>query len=281
MTKLATRAPATRRKSGKRSDAEAAGRETGTVRRVLLLLSFLVDHPGASVNTIATHLNLPRSTVYRLLSMLKNDDFAAQHGEDGSFLAGAEMYRLAGRLRANVPYARFAEPLLAQLTSQFNETSILAILEREQLKMFYASTASPADPMRYNIVLNKLEPLVWGATARVLLAHLSPAEIERAIQRKERAPVDGRSINRSELNKSLAEIRQKGFALTHSHRTADAVGVAVPFFGADREVIGDVGFLIPEFRFAKYPLPMLVGALKAAAAEMSRQLGVASARSAR
>src|SRR5580765_4876625 len=61
MSKLATRAPATGRKSsGRQSDVQAAGRETGTVRRVLLLLSFLVDNPGASVNTIATHLNLPR-----------------------------------------------------------------------------------------------------------------------------------------------------------------------------------------------------------------------------
>ena len=147
---------------------ETAGRETGTVRRVLLLLSFLVDNPGASVNTIATHLNLPRSTVHRLLSMLKNDDFAAQQGDDGSFLAGAEMYRLAGRLRANVPYARLAEPLLAQLTNQFNETSILAILERAQLKMFYASTASPADPMRYNIVLNQTGTLGVGCDRKSL-----------------------------------------------------------------------------------------------------------------
>jgi len=216
---------------------------------------------------------LPRSTVHRLLSMLKNDDFAAQQGDEGSFLVGAEMYRLAGRLKASVPYARFAEPLLQQLTSEFNETSILAILEREQLKMFYASTASPADPMRYNIVLNKLEPLVWGATARVLLAHLSPAEIERAIKRKERAPVDGRAINRAELTKSLAEIRQKGFAVTHSHRTPEAVGIAVPFFGADGEVLGDFGFLIPEFRITRHSLADLVRALRIAAAAMSKQLG--------
>lgn len=260
------------RNSSAESDAGAAARETGTVRRVLLLLSYLVDHPGASVNAIATDLNLPRSTVHRLLTMLRNDDFAAQQ-QEGSFLAGAEMYRLAGRLQANVPYAKFAEPLLAELTRQFNETSILAILERKQLKMFYASTASPSDPMRYNIVLNKLEPLVWGATARVLLAFLSPAEIERAVRLKERAPVDGRSISRAELNKSLAEIRQKGFAVTHSHRTPDAVGVAVPFLGADGEVVGDFGFLIPEFRFAKHSLATLVRALRIAAIEMSKQLG--------
>ena len=207
-----------------------------------------------------------------MLTMLKTEDFASQES-DGSFSAGVEMYRLAGRLKANVPYAKFAEPLLQRLSSQFKETSILAILQREQLKMFYAGTASPADPMRYNIVLNRLESLVWGATARVLLAQLTPAEIERAVKRKERAPIDGRQLNRAELNKSLAEIRERGFAVTHSHRTSDAVGVAVPFFDADGEVVGDFGFLIPEFRFARHSLPQLVAALRVSAAAMSKQLG--------
>lgn len=258
--------------TGASAAAPTAERETGTVRRVLLLLSTLVDSPGVPVNTIAARLNLPRSTVHRMLTMLRVSDFASQQ-VDGSFVAGAELYRLAGRLRATVPYAKFAQPLLERLSEQFKETSILAILERKQLKMFYAATASPADPMRYNIMLNRLESLVWGATARALLAHLPRAEIEQAIQRKERAPVDGRPINRAELNQSLAEIRETGFAVTHSHRTPDAVGVAVPFFDADGEVIGDFGFLIPEFRFARHSLSHLVEALGRSAATLSRQLG--------
>ena len=112
MNAAPARKATTSRQAKSASSAHVPERETGTVRRVLLLLSHLVDNPGISVNAIAGKLNLPRSTVHRMLTMLKAEDFASQES-DGSFSAGVEMYRLAGRLKANVPYAKFAEPLLA------------------------------------------------------------------------------------------------------------------------------------------------------------------------
>lgn len=252
--------------------ADGAARETGTVRRVLLMLGTLIDKPGLSANQIATELNLPRSTAHRLLAMLRADSFALLQ-KDGSFAAGPELYRLAGRLRASLPHARLAQPLLEQLSARFDETSVLAILDRRQLKMFYASTASPADPMRYNIAVNRLEPLVWGATGRAILAHLPAADVEAAIRLKEPSPADGQPLKRAELQGSLAQIRRQGFAVTHSHRTRGAVGIAVPFFDADGQVLGDVGFLIPEFRFARHHADELVRALSEAAASLTRQFG--------
>ena len=48
--------------------ATTPAKETGTVRRVLGLLSALADRPGESAQSLATRLNLPRSSVHRLLA---------------------------------------------------------------------------------------------------------------------------------------------------------------------------------------------------------------------
>lgn len=247
-------------------------RETGTVRRVLLLLSCLADNPGEPINALVRRLNLPRSTVYRLLAMLEANGFVVQD-QEGLFFAGPELLRVAGRVSAEVPYSRLAMPLLRHLSDTFRETSILAIVSRDQLQMFYACTASPPDPMRYNIVLNRPEPLIWGATARALLAFLTPKEIDAAARRRDRSPVGNRPLVRSELMSALGEIRKQGFAVSHSHRTPDAVGVAVPFFDAFGEVVGDFGFLIPESRYSEARLGQYVGALREAADAMTKQLG--------
>src|ERR1700754_1184917 len=143
-------------------------RETGTLRRVLMLLSGLADRPGESAQSMAAHLNLPRSSVHRLLTMLRANGFA-DNEPAGGFGPGIELYRIAGRLGQRMPYRKLAEPYLQALSEQFRETSILALLAREQLQMFYAATGSPPDPIRYNIDPGALEPLVWGATARVML----------------------------------------------------------------------------------------------------------------
>ena len=247
-------------------------RETGTVRRVLMLLSSLADHPGASAQNLAARVNLPRSSVHRLLTMLRASGFADVEPDSG-FGPGSELFRIAGRIGARMPYRKLAEPYLQALSARFNETSILALLARAQLKMFYAAKGSPSDPMRYNIELGALEPLVWGATARVLLAYLREPEVAAAIKRRELSPARQFELSKTELLQSLARIRRDGYGITHAHRTLNTVGIAAPFFDGEGKVIGSLGFLIPEFRWASAPKDAVVRALVEAAAGMSRQLG--------
>jgi DNA-binding IclR family transcriptional regulator len=254
--------------------APSQERETGTVRRVLLLLSCLADHPGASAQALATRLNLPRSSVHRLLAMLRADGFADSEAGSG-FEPGPELFRIAGRLGPRMPYRKLAEPYLQNLSAEFHETSILALLLREQLKMYYAAKGSPSDPMRYNIELGALEPLVWGATARVLLAHLSEDEIATALARREPSPARGLKPDAAEVRGSLAQIRRDGYGITHAHRTLNTVGIAAPFFDGEGNVAGSLGFLIPEVRWTSAPQDRVVRALVTAAARMSAQLGYA------
>lgn len=247
-------------------------KETGTVRRVLMLLRCLADHPGESAQSLATRLNLPRSTVHRLLATLRADDFAA-HEAEGSFGPGMEMYRIAGRLNARMPYRRLALPYLEDLSARFRETAILSLLARPQLRMFHAATCFPADPMRYNIELNRLEPLLWGATCRVQLAYLTEEEIAAAATQGDLSPVKKLRPDLSELRKSLAKIRSDGHAITHAHRTANAIGVAAPFFDGAGEIAGSLGFLIPEFRWNDKVAERVVAALRESAGRLTRQLG--------
>jgi IclR family transcriptional regulator, KDG regulon repressor len=251
-------------------------KETGTVRRVLLLLSCLADHQGDSAQSLAARLNLPRSTVHRLLAMLRANGFADSEA-GSSFEPGPELFRIAGRLGARMPYRKLAEPYLQALSAEFHETSILALLLREQLKMYYAAKGSPADPMRYNIELGALEPLVWGATARVLLAHLSEQEIAAALKRREPSPARQLEPDEAEVRDSLRQIRRDGYGITHAHRTLNTVGIAAPFFDGEGKVVGSLGFLIPEFRWTSAPQDAVMQALVDAAARMSRQLGHAGA----
>ncbi|MGE0797686.1 MAG: IclR family transcriptional regulator [Lautropia sp.] len=254
------------------SPRETAPRETGTVRRVLMLLDCLADRPGAPVNEVAARLGLPRSTTHRLLAMLRADGFAQQQA-DGSHVPGSALYRIAGRVAAEVPYQRLAQPLLDRLSRQFEETAVLSLLARGQLRMFYAACAYPSDPMRYNIALNRSESLQWGATSRVLLAHLTTDEIETVLARREPSPLGARPAPRAQLLGDLESIRTSGHAVTVSHRTAGAVGIAVPFFDGRGEVVGGFAFLVPEFRYRAQRLPALLQGLGSATRAMTRQLG--------
>jgi DNA-binding IclR family transcriptional regulator len=107
----------------------------------------------------------------------------------------------------------------------------------------------------------------------VVLAYLDDDEIERAVAAQDPSPVQGLLPDAEDIRQALASIRKQGYAITHSHRTPNTVGVGAPFFDAGGEVLGSLGFLIPSFRWEHAAVDEVVGALREAAAALSSQLG--------
>jgi len=246
--------------------------DTGTVSRTLQLLGCLAEREQWGVSALSQRLKLPRSTVHRLLNLCRSQGFVDSVGP-GLYGPGLALFRLAGRLSFQMPLRRIVLPLLTEFTERFGETSLLTVVDRRELKVFFAAKAETSAPMRYVIETNTLGPLGWGATGRAALAYLMPAEIEEVIRRAEPSPVDGRPLDAKELRKSLAEIRAKGYAITQKQRTPEGVGIAVPIFDAAGEIVGNVGVTVPVFRFRTRDEPTFVRALAKMATKVSEALG--------
>ena len=252
--------------------------DTGTVSRILQLLGCLSEREEWRLSALAQRLDLPRSTVHRLLNLCRAQGFVDTDGR-GMYSPGLAFYRLAGRLSFQMPLRRIVLPLLTEFTRQFGETSLLTVVDRGALKTFFAAKAETSAPMRYVIETNTLGPLGWGATGRAILAYLTEAEIAEVVRRAEPSPVDGRSLDAKELLKSLVEIRAKGYAITQKQRTLEGVGIAVPFFDAAGQVVGNVGVTVPTFRFRPRNEPIFVRALANMATKVSEALGSARSHS--
>ncbi len=246
--------------------------DTGTVSRTLQLLGCLAEREVWGVSALSKRLNLPRSTVHRLLNLCRGQGFVDSAGS-GHYGPGLALFRLAGRLSFQMPLRRIVLPLLTEFTQQFGETSLLAVVDRNELKVFFAAKAETSAPMRYVIETNTLGPLGWGASARATLAYMSEAEIAEVIRRAEPSPVDGRPLDPKELRKSLIDIRTKGYAITEKQRTPEGVGISVPIFDAADRVVGNIGVTVPTFRFRPRDEPILVRALEKMAATVSEALG--------
>jgi IclR family KDG regulon transcriptional repressor len=246
--------------------------DTGTVSRILQMLSCFSEQQEWRVGLLAQRLNLPRSTAHRLLNLCRAQGFI-DTDEHGTYRPGLAFYRLAGRLSFEMPLRRIVHPLLTEFTEKFGEASLLTVVDRAALKVFFTTKAEPSASMRYVIETNMLAPLGWGASARAILAFMSEADIAEVARRAEPSPVDGRPLDVKELLKSLPKIRTKGYAITQNQRTPEGVGIAVPFFDAAGEVAGNVCVTVPVFRFRPQDEPTFVRALAAMAAKISTALG--------
>jgi DNA-binding IclR family transcriptional regulator len=246
--------------------------DTGTVSRTLALLGCLAEREQWGVSALSQRLHLPRSTVHRLLNLCRAQGFVETAGF-GLYRPGLALFRLAGRLSFQMPLRRIVLPLLTEFTQQFGETSLLTVVDRNELKVFFAAKAETTAPMRYVVETNILVPLGWGASGRAILAYLTEAEIAEVIRRAEPSPVDSRPLDGKELRKSLAEIRSKGHAITQKQRTPEGVGISVPIFDAASQVVANVSVTVPAFRFRPSDEPAFVRALGKIAATVSEALG--------
>jgi DNA-binding IclR family transcriptional regulator len=250
----------------------ASSADGGTVNRVLRILSAFAIKDRWSVNELARALSLPRASTHRLLGLCKPLGYVEQDAA-GLYMPGVELYRIAGRLSANMPINQLADPLLRAIRDETDETTLLVILARQEQKMFFSHIASPVHPLRYTSELNRLESLAWGAAGQSLLAFLSPEEIDSVLTREEVSPLDGRALNADALRTTLESIRKQGYALSYSERAPDMHGIAVPFFDASGAVRGSVMLTIPHFRFDESRVDGFIALLQRASNELTHRLG--------
>ena len=244
----------------------------GTVSRALNLLMCFADSEDWALGPLSQRLGLPLSTTHRLLNLCRAEGFITTVGR-GAYRPGLALYRLGSALAHQFPLRRIAAPLLEKLAAEFDETGLLTLLDRPALQMFFAAKAEPSTPMRYTPQINRLGSLCWGATGLSLLAFLTDEDISTVIARADPSPVHGGAANEQELRAKLAAIQRTGYATSRGQRSPEGVAVAVPFFDAAGEVIGNVAVTMPAFRFSEAKGKQILNVLQTMAADISHSLG--------
>ena len=119
-------------------------------------------------------------------------------------------------------------------------------------------------------------PLLYGATAKILLAYMSKADIDR-IYRDTSA---GKRPNRAVLDKQLARFRRQGYALTSNERVPGVTAASVPIHDADGQVRYCVSITGPCIRIdpqADELADMLLAAGKAISSQFGARIEDAEA----
>lgn len=105
-------------------------------------------------------------------------------------------------------------------------------------------------------------------TGRVLLAHLSPAELEAVIQVRGYPGREWLGIcDRESLDRALEQVRAAGMALQHDPKR-QVQTLAAPIYGPDGRAWAAIGISMPASRFGGEQDPVLAE-LREAAARMS------------
>ncbi|MCL6448549.1 MAG: IclR family transcriptional regulator [Armatimonadetes bacterium] len=129
-------------------------------------------------------------------------------------------------------------------------------------------------PVKASVCIGQRAPLYVGASALVLLAFQKEREREKIIDNLKLRPVTKNTeTNKQRLRRRVAEIIEKGYAVSRGELNPGLVAVSVPIFDRFGEVAASLSIGIPESRAVPEKLDFCIRLLLEGGREISRLLG--------
>ncbi len=213
-------------------DAEARVNPTPepapAARHALAILQHLSRQRGPiTAAAIATALDLPRSSVYRLLGALEDSGFALHYPDSHRYGIGVAAFELASGYSRQAPLSRLGGPVLAGLVDRVGESGHLAVLHGRDV-VYLIEERAPRRPSLVTDVGVRL-PSHLTATGRAMLAALPKPQV-RALFPDAAAfasRTDSEITRYSRLSRLLTDVRVRGHATEDGEVTPGLASVAV------------------------------------------------------
>jgi DNA-binding IclR family transcriptional regulator len=241
--------------------------EVQAITRASRILAALEASPGGlSLAQIAQRVELPRSTVHRIVKALTTERFLVPVSAAGGVRLGPRLAGLAsaalGELRQQI------RPHLERLSEEVNETVDLAVLDRDQV-IFIDQVAAPHRLQAVSAVGARF-PAHCTANGKALLAELDPEQVRALLPARLPRLTQSTVTSRARLLEELARVRRDGVAFDNQEHTAGicAIGRTIPDGAGGRAA---VTIPLPALRFEDRE-PLLANALARTCARLAELL---------
>lgn len=180
---------------------------------------------GLSLGDIARHVDLPRSTVQRIVQTLVQEGFLSTDGTARSIALGPELLAMGATVSANV--IEKVHPLLKQIAVETGETVDLARYNRDH--MVFINQVTGAHRLRAISAVGDRFPLHCTANGKAVLAQLPETAMKQYLTQPHFRHTANTLTKPVDLAREMEKIRKLGIAHDMEEHTVGicAVGAAV------------------------------------------------------
>ena len=227
----------------KRSTKPARERQNGIDRAIEILDALLRTHTPTTVGDLAKQIGAPRSTLYSITNRLIEAGILEQVGDEGSVYFGQAAH-LYGRAYADAnPLHRRCREVLDRLAMQTNATAQLCALRGN--KYVVVDTRDGSGVFRITTDIGVEVPIPWTASGRLLLDHMSAAEILDFIPEEDFKLPDGRVVEANAFVADIARARAEGSCMTNGLSDRFTCCLAAPIRDRRGIAVATLCFIVP------------------------------------
>jgi len=239
-----------------------------------LLKLFDENTVSLKLREICDRTGLPMPSAFRIVSTLEQDGFL-ERSTDGSVRPGVAVLALGSAALRGSGIVQASEGTLRALADATGETVNLGVLVDAQV--LYLVRLRNSDLVTANVQVGSTLPAVYTSMGKLLLAYLSPDELDRRIAGVSFAEGAGPNAvqSRAQLDARLAEIREAGYSIQDQELAQGLRSVSVPVFAAAaQQPVAAINIAVASQRHTVEDLrAKLLPQLQAAATDIGRRLG--------
>lgn len=207
----------------------------------------------AGVSEISKEVDLPKSTVHRILVALANTGLLRKDEAADRYSLGYKALELAFAASKQLDVISIAMPYLQSLRDEVGDTATLGLKVGQ--RFVDVAWASGLSALRWTPTLGEQYPLHWGALGKAILAFQSEEEIEAYLHAQPLAAATAKTTTDPvKLRDELKRIREVGYALSFGEHVESAAGVAAPIKARNGRAYAAVCITGPDSRLSQLDL---------------------------
>jgi DNA-binding IclR family transcriptional regulator len=224
------------------------------------------------LRTLARDLDLDPATAHRFLTSLKDLGYVQQHSEDSRYRLTLKFAWLGSRALEQLQLPNIARPLMEHLTTVANETTHLAILDKDQI--MYVGKIDNRQAMQMRSRVGSRGCLHSTSVGKACLAFLPEDEREAMLALLPLPALTKNTITSlDELRHELELTQKRGYAVDDEENEIGIRCVGAPVFDHSGHIAGALSISGWTITMTPERVPDLAADLLKTCCAISKELG--------
>ena len=257
----------------------AAGSSTGADRASLksmhklmaILDCFSNFDRSLSLNEISARCGMPKTTVHRLVSSLREVKLLEQDRGRDRYRMGIRLFELGSIVMGNLDIFREARPLVDRLVGATGEGSHLCVFDGTNMVSIEHREPNSTS-VNWTTTLS-ISPSYCTGVGKAALAYQEEPVVEKIVLAGLLPYTPNTITDPDALRSELEAIRERGFSIDEGEHQPGVRCVAAPIRNAAGHVFAAVSVSGPKERITPERVPSLAPLVVATANQISRQMG--------
>ncbi|MEP7029345.1 MAG: IclR family transcriptional regulator [Pseudolabrys sp.] len=263
------------------TDGESRNRVNSLAKGLRVLESFTAERPELTLSDVTVLARLDPGTAFRMLNTLVMAGYVSRIPDSKRFRLTLKVTDLGLHAIGRADLREIARPILRSLVGEVNEAASLGVLDGADI-LYIERVRAGLTRIGVDIRIGTTIPAFWSTIGEAMLAYLPPAELARVLALKPRpGGFPHKPMMRDEINKSLQNVRDNGFALRDSYFGSGLRVLAVPVLDIDNYPLASVSVAVPQMQMSSKEFrEHALNAVRHAAKDIARAIQASGAVSA-